>query len=121
MANPHGVKALGAVHAALDKVPPIDLLIAPLQLVAVVSGCLGGVMDLNKALARLGRARRWCQGASQMESHMYGRELGEMRGRLNAEYWDAAGSVLDGAYVRLRVCVHVRCVLYSIRMFLFRF
>lgn len=110
MANPHGVKALGAVHAALDKVPPIDLLIAPLQLVAVVSGCLGGVMDLNKALARLGRARRWCQGASHMESNMYGRELGEMRGRLNAEYWDAAGSVLDGAYVRLRACVHIRCV-----------
>lgn len=96
VANPHGVKALGAVHAALDKLPPIDLLIAPLQLVAVVSGCLGGVMDLNKALARLDRARRWCQGASQMESHMYGRELGEMRGRLNAEYWDAAGSMLDG-------------------------
>jgi hypothetical protein len=67
--------------------------------VAVVSGCLGGVLDLNKALGRLGRARRWCQGADQVESRMYARELAEMRARLNTEYWDAAGSVLDGACV----------------------
>jgi len=31
VASPHGLKALGSLHAALDRVPPIDLLIAPLQ------------------------------------------------------------------------------------------
>ena len=99
------------MHASLDKAPPIDLLIASLQLVAVVSGCLGGVLDLNRALGRLGRARRWCKGAGQMESHMYGRELCEMRGRLSAEYWDAAGAVLDGACVwACSACVWWWCV-----------
>ncbi len=70
------------------------------QLVAVVSGCLGGVLDLGKAMARLGRARRWCKGAGQMESRQYGRELGEMRARLQTERSEAAGAVLDGACER---------------------
>jgi hypothetical protein len=73
------------------------------KLVAVVSGCLGGVLDLGKAVARLGRARRWCKGASQMESRQYGRELSEMRVRLQAERWEAAGAVLDGACVLFRL------------------
>lgn len=71
---------------------------------AVVSGCVGGVVDLGKALRRLGRARRWCQGASQMESQMYGRELAEMRARLSSEYWEAAGAVLDGACMAAVLC-----------------
>lgn len=66
---------------------------------AVVSGCLGGVLDFGKAAGRLGRARRWCKGARRMESHQYGRELAEMRARLNMEYSEAAGAVLDGACV----------------------
>lgn len=40
VASPHGLKAVSALHAALDRVPPIDLFIAPLQVPQTTTACL---------------------------------------------------------------------------------
>jgi len=80
-------------HSHLAGIPVIDLFIAPLQLVAVLYGGIGGLSDLVDALQRWRRSKAWARGAMNMESHMYEREVLDMRERLQAEVEEAWGSI----------------------------
>jgi len=80
-------------HAHLAGIPVIDLFIAPLQLVAVLYGGIGGLFDLARAVQRWRRSKAWARGAMNMESHLYEREAVDMRARLQAEVGEAWGSI----------------------------
>ena len=80
-------------HSHLAGIPVIDLFIAPLQLVAVLYGGIGGLFDLAGALQRWRRSKAWARGAMTVESRMYGREVLDMRERLQAEVGEAWGSI----------------------------
>jgi hypothetical protein len=81
------------LHAHLAGIPLIDLFIAPLQLVAVLYGGIGGLFDLVRALQRWRRSKAWARGAMNMESHVYEREVQDMRERLQTEVGEAWGSI----------------------------
>lgn len=78
--------------------PLIDLIIAPLQLVAGVSGGIGGVFDLILALQQWRRTKTWSTGTQHMESRTYGRELRDMRARAEKEVEKARDRVTDACF-----------------------
>lgn len=82
-------------HPHLAGIPLIDLfIIAPLQFVAVLYGGIGGLFDLARAVQRWRRSKAWARGVMSMESHVYEREVLDMRERLQTEVGEAWGSII---------------------------